>query len=68
MIWILEVFYTLLSIGIEAITGIIFIQSHIQKLSGKNQLQTSTLPINHTLKIHYWKNDSLLNHSNTASR
>ena len=50
VIWILEAFCTLPTMGIEAIVGLIPIQSHLWKLSGRNQLQTSTLLHNHALK------------------
>jgi len=49
VIWILVAFHTSPSMRIEAITGLIPIQSHLQKLSGKNQLQISNLPINYAL-------------------
>jgi len=55
-------------IGIEANAKLIFIIHHLQKLSGRNQLYTATLPHNHGSK-NYWRDesDSLLYHLNITS-
>jgi len=50
MIWILKAFHTFPSTGIEAIAELIPIVHHLQKLSGRNQLHTATLPHNHKVK------------------
>ena len=50
VIWILEAFCISPIMGIEAIASLISIQAYLQKLSGKNQLQTSSLSHGHTLK------------------
>jgi len=39
-LWILEAFQTSPSLSIEAITGLILIHLHLQKLSGRLQLGT----------------------------
>ena len=49
-IWILGVFKTSLSEGLEAITGLIPIKSHLQKLVGRSQLHSAILPPNHLLR------------------
>ena len=50
MLWILETFCILPTMGIKAIASLIPIHSNLWKLSGRNQLQTFTLSHNHTLK------------------
>lgn len=47
---ILDIFQTSPAMGIKAIVGLIPIQLHIHKLSGRNQLWTATLPQNHIIK------------------
>ena len=49
-IWILGVFKTLPSEGIEAITGIIPIKFHLQKLARRLQICLFKLPTNHILR------------------
>jgi len=46
-IWILGAFKTSPSYGIEAITGLVPIKLHLQKLGGRSQLQAHKLPPNH---------------------
>jgi len=48
-LWIVEAFKTSLSLGVEAITGLISINLHLQKLSGRFQLRTHLLSYNHIL-------------------
>ena len=50
VIWILEAFCMLSSTEIKAITELISIIHHLQKLSNRNQLYIATLPNNHGLK------------------
>jgi len=50
VLWILGTFCTSSTLGIEAITGLISIHLHLQKLSGKQQLRIATLLSNHTIK------------------
>ena len=47
---ILGAFYTSLSSGIEAITGLISIHLHLQKLNDRFHLRVHTLPSNHIIK------------------
>jgi len=49
-LWILGAFYTFPTLGIEAITGLIPIHLHLQKLSRTHQLRMSALLSNHTVK------------------
>jgi len=42
-LWILEAFWTSLSLDIKVITGLILIHLHLQKLSGRLQLRTQLL-------------------------
>ena len=49
-IWILGAFKTSPSEGIEAITGIIPIRFHLQKLARRSQMRPFKLPINHILR------------------
>jgi len=46
-IWILGAFKTSLLYGIEAVTGLIPIKLHLQKLGGRSQLWVYKLPPNH---------------------
>jgi len=48
-IWILRVFKTSPLLGIKAVAGLISINLHLQKLSGRSQLCTHSLPLNHIL-------------------
>ena len=48
-IWILGVFKTFPPFGVEAIIGLIPINLHLKKLSGRSQLQAYSLPPNHIL-------------------
>jgi len=48
-IWILGAFKTSPSFSVEAIAGLIFINLHLQKLSGKSQLRAHSLSSNHIL-------------------
>jgi len=49
-IWILGAFKTSLSYGIEAITGLVPIKLHLQKLGGRLQLRTHKLLPNHLIR------------------
>ena len=48
-IWILGVFKTSLTEGIEALTDLIPIKSHLQKLGGRSQLHALSLQTNHII-------------------
>ena len=48
-LWILGAFLTSPSLGIEAIAGLIPIYLHLQKLSGRLQLRTQLLLLNHII-------------------
>ena len=50
-IWILEAFYTSLTSSIKAITSLISIYLYLQKLRGRFQLRTQSLPLNHIIKF-----------------
>jgi len=50
-IWILGAFKTSPSYSIKAITGLIPIHLHLQKLSRRSQLRAYSLPANHILKL-----------------
>ena len=50
-IWILEVFKISPTKEIEAITGLIPIKLHLQKLRGRAQLRALSLPLNHIIYI-----------------
>jgi len=50
-LWILGVFWTSPFLGIEAITGLIPINLHFQKLSGRLQLHTQLLLPNYLIKL-----------------
>jgi len=50
-IWILGAFRTLSTEGIEAITGIISIKFHLQKLTRRSQLQPLSLLPNHIIRL-----------------
>ena len=50
-IWILGAFKTLPMEGIEAITGVIPIKFHLQKLTSKSQLCSLVLPASHLIRI-----------------
>jgi len=49
-IWIIGVFYTLPSEGIEAISGLIPIHLHLKKLYDRFLLKGFSLPPNHLIK------------------
>jgi len=49
-IWILGAFKTSPTEGIEALTGLISIKSHITKLGGRSQLCAMSLPSNHIIR------------------
>ena len=49
-IWILGTFKTFPSFSIKAIVGLIPIKLHLQKLSGRSQLQAHLLPPNHLIQ------------------
>jgi len=49
-IWILGAFKTSPTEGIEAITGLLPIKLHLQKLADRSQLHTISLPINHIIQ------------------
>ena len=61
-IWILGTFKTSPSEGLEAITGLIPIKSHLQKLADRSQLHSAALPPNHLLRTF------MDNHSDTYAR
>ena len=66
-LWIISVFHTLLSIGIETIAGLIPIHLHLCKMSGRHQLWTSMLPYNHAIKLLLGKRHALLSYSHHLS-
>jgi len=47
--WILGAFKTSLTEGIEALAELIPIKLHVQKLGGRSQLHTISLPPNHII-------------------
>jgi len=49
-IWILEAFKTLPTDGLEAITGLIPIKFHLQKLASRSRLHAAALPENHLIR------------------
>jgi len=49
-IWILGVFKTSPTEEIEATPGLLPIKLHLQKLAGRSQLHTMSLPINHIIQ------------------
>jgi len=49
-IWILDAFKTSLTEGVEALTGLISIKSHVQKLGRRSQLRAISLPLNHIIR------------------
>jgi len=51
VLWILDIFHTLSFLGIKAITGLIPIHLHLQKLSRHQQLRTHLLSNNHIIKF-----------------
>jgi len=51
IIWILRAFKTSLSFGVKAITGLIPINFHLKKLSGRLQLWAHSLPSNYILYL-----------------
>jgi len=61
VIWILGAFKTSPLKGIEAIAGLIHIKYHLQKLVGRSQLHSATLPTNHLIRM--FMNDHSNNHS-----
>ena len=66
-IWILDTFLTSLFFSIEAITDIIPIYLHLQKLSGRSQLKAHSLPYNHILRSLLESRLSLTNTSHQLS-
>ena len=50
-IWILGAFKTLPMKGIEAITGVIPIKFHLQKLASRSQLRSLALPTSYLIRI-----------------
>jgi len=48
-LWIMGAFHTSPICEVEAITGLIPIHFHLDKLSGRHQLRAVSLPKNHTL-------------------
>ena len=63
-IWILGAFKTSPSEGLEAITGLIPIKSHLQKLVGRSQLCSAALPANHLIRT--FMNDPSNLHTNPS--
>ena len=49
-IWILEAFRTSPTEGLKAIAGLIPIKFHLQKLTSRSQLRSTTLPENHLIR------------------
>ena len=49
-IWILGTFKTSPSEDLKAITGLVPIKSHLQKLVGRSQLHSAALPANHLIR------------------
>ena len=66
-IWILDAFQTLPSFGIEAITGLIPVHLHLQKLSGRSQLKAYSLSHNYILRLVLELNPSVSNTSHLLS-
>jgi len=50
-LWILEAFCTSPSAGIKAITSLLPIHLHLQKLNGRFHLRAHSLPTNHVIKL-----------------
>ena len=59
---IVGVFRTALSFGIKAITSLILVYLHLQKLSRRSQFRAHTLPINHILRFLIENNPEILTH------
>ena len=59
---IVGVFRTTLSFGIKAITSLIPVHLHLQKLSGRFQLRAHALPINHILRFLIENNSEISTH------
>jgi len=55
-------FKTALTFGIEAITSLIPIHLHLQKLSGRSQLRVYSLPTNHILQSLMENNSNISTH------
>ena len=55
-------FRTALSFGIKAITSLILVYLHLQKLSRRSQFRAHTLPINHILRFLIENNPEILTH------
>ena len=66
-IWILEVFKTSPSFGVEAITGLIPINLYLKKLSERSQLQAHLLPSNHILHLLMEPRNDLSYHQHSLS-
>jgi len=47
----MDAFHTSPTLGVEAITGLIPIYLYLQKLSGRYEIKTATLPSNYTINI-----------------
>ena len=47
----MDAFHTSPTLGVEAITGLIPIYLYLQKLSGRHEIKTATLPSNHVINI-----------------
>ena len=63
-IWILGTFKTSPSEDLKAITGLVPIKSHLQKLVGRSQLHSAALPANHLIRTFM---DNLSNsHANSS--
>jgi len=61
-LWITGAFKTAPSLGVKAIAGLIPIQSHLQKLSGRSELRVHALPDNHILRSLMVNNSDLTIH------
>jgi len=47
----MDAFHISPTLGVEAITGLISIYLYLQKLSGRYEIKTATLPSNHAINI-----------------
>ena len=66
-LWIVGAFRTALLFGIEAITSLIPIHLHLQKLSRRSQLRAHALPTNHILRSLIENNSEIPTHPHPLS-
>jgi len=67
-LWILGAFKTFLLLGIEAIAGLLPINLHLQKLSGRSQLQANSLLLNHILHSLMENKSNMLSQQHSLSK